>query len=697
MNDPEIKLIMACSRTELSPKIQAVIKECVGHINDWEKVLYLSSLHRVFALLYSSLKKTCPDLVPYKILKHLKNLYTDNAIRNLSISTRLLKILDLFKNNNIQAIPFKGPLIAEKAYGDLNLRSFSDLDILVKKKDVITVKNLLIQNGYKPDITLSSNHEQKYLEHENSFSFYDKNNFSVDLHWEITGRYLLEPVYFESFQDRLQTTSFLGRNVLSIPDDIMIVYLCLHGTSHCWSRFEWLCCFVELIKKQNEETILNAFEFAKKMGAKRIFLLGLYLGQNLLGAQYPEKINKTISFDQGVLKCANKIKNQIFDQKAYSSDDAAWRFSPVHILIRDSYLDRLKYLIYLFTMPTIKEWIKYPVPFWLTPLYRIIRPIRLIKTYLLRNITGNSFISSLFNRLEEMIEKKRAKGWGSFFIFFLYVPARFFEKIFSNSVALVNKHFYNHHINAKRLNLFHKKFKQKMDKHFYIIGMPGKIHFLEPCIELIHNRINLFVILNGVKKNEKKIITDKYPDIPLFELKRFFGSSIPHGDVINLLLQANESNFGLIDHDLYIFNKEIFNQLDFESDEYIAGPFELYNRKADISFPATFFLFINTKIVKKIMNKYKIGAQIYSKIPSRLLPILKKMNLGYDNFLKDYLNYFDPFNMIFAMAEYEGFKAKILKINKNDIVHLGGNTTRELINHPEKALKLIESILSRKA
>lgn len=294
-----------------------------------------------------------------------------------------------------------------------------------------------------------------------------------------------------------------------------------------------------------------------------------------------------------------------------------------------------------------------------------------------------------------MIAKKQDCGSGFYSLFLGYVPGRLFVKIFSTCATKINKYFYNKYINAERLNRFHKKNKHKMSRHFYVIGMPGKIHFLEPCIDMIHDDINLFIILNGVTKNEKKSIAVKYPEIPLFELKSLFNRPISHGEVINLLLEGNETNFGLIDHDLYIFNKDIFTRLDFQEDEYIAGPFALHNKKADITFPATFFLFINTKIVKKIMARYRIGAQIYSKIPSRLQPALKKMNLGYDNFLKNYLHYFDPFNLIFAMAAYEGYKAKILKMQKEDMVHLGGKTTDDLLHHPRKTQQLIESIQNK--
>jgi hypothetical protein len=74
------------------------------------------------------------------------------------------------------------------------------------------------------------------------------------------------------------------------------------------------------------------------------------------------------------------------------------------------------------------------------------------------------------------------------------------------------------------------------------------------------------------------------------------------------------------------------------------------------------------------MVKYRIGAQIYTKIPSRLKNKLATINLGYNNYLKDYLDFFDTFNMILAMAFYEKLSVKILKLNDKDLCHIGGTS-----------------------
>jgi hypothetical protein len=284
--------------------------------------------------------------------------------------------------NNILAVPFKGPLAAEQIYGDVGLRTYCDLDIFIKKQDAIKAKALLTENGYKADIELPPEKENKYFEFENSFSFYNTGgSIPIDLHWEMTGRYLLKPIYLDQIENDLETLDFMGHEILAIPHDLMLIYLCLHGTSHCWERLEWLYGFSEMVQQQ-QTNLFNVLNLAAAMGCKRMLYLGLELSRELFKAKIPQKVSDEIESDPGIAKAAKKIKFMLFSRKICKSDDAEWRFSPLHISLRDSYRDRLRYFLYLYTAPTVKEWSRLPLPSCITPLYRILRPIRLGTAYL---------------------------------------------------------------------------------------------------------------------------------------------------------------------------------------------------------------------------------------------------------------------------------------------------------------------------
>lgn len=382
MKTDEKKLILDCSRINLSQEKIKEIRECANAISDWQNIFRTATFHGVCPLVYRSLKKACGNKLPKNVRKQFKSLYLSNAEKNLSISAALLSILQIFKENDIVAIPFKGPVLAEQVYGDVALRMFSDLDIFIKKGDAIRSKNILMENGYNIDINLSGQKENRYLELENSFTFYHrKGGPDIDLHWELTGRYLLKPIYLNSYEHDLKSYNFIGREMTTMPDDIMLIYLCIHGTSHCWERLEWLCSFSEMAQQPHID-LSNVLMLAETMGCKRMLYLGLLLSRDLLDVKIPQKVMDKVMGDRGVMKSGITIKKIIFHPKANTTGDAEWRFSPLHIHIRDSFIDRFKYAAYLYTTPTVKEWLKFPLPSQLTPAYRVMRPLRLGTTYL---------------------------------------------------------------------------------------------------------------------------------------------------------------------------------------------------------------------------------------------------------------------------------------------------------------------------
>ena len=69
--------------------------------------------------------------LPSAIELSLHSSYETNLRRSLWFAGELARILTGFERAQVKAIPYKGPTLAQLVYGDLGLRSFSDLDFLV--------------------------------------------------------------------------------------------------------------------------------------------------------------------------------------------------------------------------------------------------------------------------------------------------------------------------------------------------------------------------------------------------------------------------------------------------------------------------------------------------------------------------------------------------------------------------------------
>ena len=255
---------------------------------------------------------------------------------------------------------------------------------------------------------------------------------------------------------------------------------------------------------------------------------------------------------------------------------------------------------------------------------------------------------------------------------------------------LINNGILNRVSNHPRFTKFQKERSLQLGGHFYIIVVPNTLHLLNPCLKLLPDNLKIFLILNGVKKWEAKFIQKNYPNYPTFKLSTLHGSSLSHGTVLTLLLNHNEKDFGIIDHDLYIFYQKVFDELTFGPKECVIGAFQINNEKAGVIFPTTHFMFFNSQLIRGIMDKYNVDATVYRWIPSRIKPLLAELNLGYHNYLKGYATVFDTFNMIQALAFYEGFSVKFVQ-HAQEMWHVGGATyikNSAYLNHIQ--LKFLE-------
>jgi hypothetical protein len=124
------ELLLYCAQTPIDSEIAERIRTLLQQDIDWAYLIQTAAQHGVMPLLYQSLNTTCPEAVPKANLAQLRNYFHTNAQRNLFLTKELLKLLTLFETHSIPAIPFKGPVLAVSAYGNLSLRQISDLDIL---------------------------------------------------------------------------------------------------------------------------------------------------------------------------------------------------------------------------------------------------------------------------------------------------------------------------------------------------------------------------------------------------------------------------------------------------------------------------------------------------------------------------------------------------------------------------------------
>jgi len=335
--------------------------------------------HRVMPLLYRSLKNTGVQEVPNASLEQLRDLFLTNAARNVFLTNRLLAILNLFKENNITALPFKGPVLAETVYGDLSLRQFVDLDILVHKDDALSARDLLISAGYRPEIKLSPEQANAYVRSEDNCTLLSNDGrVNIELHWEMSGTY--SPVFLDLkiLAARLETATLDGKEVLNLSPEDLLVYLCMHGCKDHWEALDHICCVAELLNHHPNMDWQQVTQLANGLCCERMLLLGLFLAHDLLEAPVPENVVARIEADSKIRELAVKVYHNLFTEKHEPSENGvSSRFSFFHIAVRDNLSEKILYTLRLLFIPTAEDWRVFPLPVSLSFLHYVFRPGRL--------------------------------------------------------------------------------------------------------------------------------------------------------------------------------------------------------------------------------------------------------------------------------------------------------------------------------
>src|SRR5713101_2621482 len=123
---------------------------------DWARLLVLAEKHGVAGHLAASLCELAEDLVPPGIRQTLADRQRAQIFSTLRLTAELFRILDRFTSQGICALVVKGPVLAVQANGDPAMRSYGDLDLLVRQRDIRRATELMIAAGYQAAVPVSA-------------------------------------------------------------------------------------------------------------------------------------------------------------------------------------------------------------------------------------------------------------------------------------------------------------------------------------------------------------------------------------------------------------------------------------------------------------------------------------------------------------------------------------------------------------
>ena len=374
------ELLLACCRAQADPGAGALLPRWARQATEWDSLVSAADAHGVLSLFYRSLHRFARTEVPAGPFERLRIEFEAVARHNLRLTGELLAVLEQLEAEGLSAAAYKGPALAMLLYGDLALRQFSDIEILVRRSDLPEVKRLLLARGYRPNNPMTRGQEAAYFRSECEYNFSrPERSLLLEVHWQIVPRYLgfrLDPGLL---WDRLEPLQIGGRRVwVQAPQRQALMLALHHGGKHHWRRLGWICDWARLIQVPDLDWS-EALQDARRSGCQRILLVGMQLARELLSAALPPPVERGLARDPAAARLAADLSRQLFE----SSDPKPIRLF-LDLRIRDRTRDRIDYAWKALLTPTEgdRQLLSLP-PRWIA-LYYLVRPLRLSGRYALK-------------------------------------------------------------------------------------------------------------------------------------------------------------------------------------------------------------------------------------------------------------------------------------------------------------------------
>jgi hypothetical protein len=375
---PENEILVCSARVIMDMERAERMRELLKQTIDWTYMLEAAYWHGTLPLLYRHLSAASPNSIPDRFLNQLRDSVHEITAWNLLLMSQLIKLLGLFRSHGIEVLPFKGPVLAASVYGDIALRHFWDIDILVKKRDVSNAAQLLIDAGYSPQFSLTREQERVYAQAYCEHTFRHEGMGAVDLHWGLIPPQFSFAPDPEPLWGRSRRIDLGGHTVSTLSPEDMCLFLSLHGAKHYWSQLNWIVDLAELIRAHEDMDWESIIDQAAAMGARRMLFLGLFLAGDLLEAPLPDEVAQKARAARQISSLADGVYGMLFPRKKVRA--ISMKQNIYYVKTMDRVSDKMRFCAG-YTVPTPLEWSLLRLPRSLSFLYYLLRPVRLAAKY----------------------------------------------------------------------------------------------------------------------------------------------------------------------------------------------------------------------------------------------------------------------------------------------------------------------------
>ncbi|QPV64340.1 nucleotidyltransferase family protein [Halosimplex litoreum] len=342
---------------------------------EWQAVHELARRHGMEPLLIRSVSDLRDDVGASELQRVREQRRQQLQTRALEMVAELLAVLDLFEERAVPVLVYKGPVAATRAYGDPSYRAYADLDLLVSQSAQRTALEALEQRGYRRQ-AVNGPVFQTVLQRPGD-------SFSIDLHTHVVPEFFPFELPFDRLYESRKPVEVSGRAVPTLSTEDAFLVHSIHGSKHHWFRLEWVLTTALLAYRV--EDLDATLRRATDIGCDRMALLGLELADRLFDASFGSAVERRLDGRTGsaVAGAAEDIVDWVVHEDWSADNGKRTHLADFRLRSRlfSRRRDTAQFWIRALTKPRTDdvEWVS--LPGWLSPLYRVVRPIRLLVEY----------------------------------------------------------------------------------------------------------------------------------------------------------------------------------------------------------------------------------------------------------------------------------------------------------------------------
>ena len=307
----ELAVVLACARARPTEQTLRQIRELTDQPPDWEHVVRIAEAHGVWQLVIANATAAAAR-IPEPVARNLQGRLVETTGLNLSLAVQLARLLRLLDAHGIPSVAVKGPVLAASAYGNVGLRSFGDLDVLVSRDAIDSVRQVMLANGYRladryailGGVCPAAGREEAFEPNGRGATVEIQVAVST---WRLPVR--LEP---SDLIRRAVSVEVAGTRMRTLSPEDQLLTLAAHGTRHLWSLLRFIADIDAATRVNLDWSI--AVERARDAHMTRMLFVALLLAHQLLGTTMPAEVLALATRDRAARRLASQLSGRLFDK-----------------------------------------------------------------------------------------------------------------------------------------------------------------------------------------------------------------------------------------------------------------------------------------------------------------------------------------------------------------------------------------------